>query len=161
LQSFAYTLGWETIEMEDAAGLPDELDDWTVAVVKTHNYGRDYAALARLLPLGLRYVALLGPRRRRDQIFHALADSGVPIRSELFAPAGLDIGAESPEEIALTIVAEIQATFAGGNAEPLRERKAPIHAALSGSRSVDFTDELVLQRTPLMENRPANIRPRK
>jgi xanthine dehydrogenase accessory factor len=129
LRSFAHTLGWDVLEADDVASLPNELDEWTVAIVKTHNYGRDYAALARLLPLGLRYVALLGPRRRRDQLFHALADAGVPIRSDLFAPAGLDIGAEAPEEIALTIVAEIQATFAGGNAEPLRERKTPIHAS--------------------------------
>ena len=66
-------------------------------------------------------------RRRRDQLFHALVDAGVPIRSDLFAPAGLDIGAESPEEIALAIIAEIQSTFALGSTESLHERRAPIH----------------------------------
>ena len=129
LRSLGASLGWEMIEVEEAESLPNELDEWTGAVVKTHHYGRDYAALARLLPLGLRYVALLGPRRRRDQLLHALHDAGVTRRSGLFAPAGLDIGAESPEEIALAIVAEIQATFFGAKAGSLRERKAPIHLA--------------------------------
>ncbi|HEY2713328.1 MAG TPA: XdhC family protein [Chthoniobacterales bacterium] len=161
LKSFAHTLGWDVIESEDVASLPDEFDEWTVAVVKTHNYGRDYAALARLLPLGLRYVALLGPRRRRDQLFHALADEGVSIRSDLFAPAGLDIGAESPEEIALTIVAEIQATLVGGNAEPLRERKAPIHAGSGVSRSTDALAELLPNPAPLLGNWESELPPRK
>ena len=127
LRSFAAALGWSVIETGEASLLPDDFDEWTAAVVKTHNYGRDYAALEKLLPLGLRYVALLGPRRRRDQLLYVLLDAGVPMRSQLFAPAGLDIGAESPEEIALAIVAEIQATFAEGSAGSLRDRKAPIH----------------------------------
>ena len=127
LRAFARTLGWEMIELEEAATLPNEVDEWTAAIVKTHNYGRDFAALARLFPMGLRYLALLGPRRRRDQLLHAVQDAGILRRSELFAPAGLDLGAESPAEIALTIVAEIQTRFSGANAEPLRERKVAIH----------------------------------
>ena len=129
LRGLALLLGWETIETDEAASLPNDLDDWTAAVVKTHNYGRDYAALEKLLPLGLRYIALLGPRRRRDQLLHALLEAGVAVRSALFAPAGLDLGAESPEEIALAIVAEIQSTFAEAPGESLRDRKAPIHLA--------------------------------
>jgi xanthine/CO dehydrogenase XdhC/CoxF family maturation factor len=54
-------------------------------------------------------------------------DSGVAIDAEIFAPAGLDLGAETPEEIALALVSEIQAVFADASAEPLRDRKAPIH----------------------------------
>jgi xanthine/CO dehydrogenase XdhC/CoxF family maturation factor len=122
-------LGWKTIEVEEASALPNDVDKWTAAVVKTHNYGRDYAALEQLLPLGLRYLALLGPRRRRDQLLHTLLESGTAPRSALFAPAGLDLGAESPEEIALAIVAEIQTTFAEAPGESLRERKQPIHQA--------------------------------
>ncbi len=127
LRGLAHTLGWELREAADASALPNEFDEWTAAIVKTHNYGRDYAALQKLLPLGLRYVALLGPRRRRDQLLHALLEEGVEIHSELFAPAGLDLGAEGPEQIALAMVAEIQAVFAGAEAASLRERKAPIH----------------------------------
>ncbi len=129
LRALATTLGWKVIEAEDAPSLPNEFDKWTAAVVKTHNYGRDYAALEKLLPLGLPYLALLGPRRRRDQLLYTLLEAGVIVRSELFSPAGLDLGAESPEEIALAIVAEIQATFSAAAGESLRDRKIPIHFA--------------------------------
>lgn len=129
LRALAAVLGWSVVETEEVSTVPNDFDDWTAAVVKTHNYGRDYAALEKLLPLGLPYVALLGPRRRRDQLLHTLLGAGVDVRSELFSPAGLDIGAESPEEIALAIVAEIQTTLGAATAESLRERKAPIHLA--------------------------------
>jgi xanthine dehydrogenase accessory factor len=56
-------------------------------------------------------------------------ESGAQLKSELFAPAGLNLAAESPEEIALSITAEIQSVFASGTAEHLRDRKAPIHQA--------------------------------
>ncbi|MGI8890535.1 MAG: XdhC family protein [Chthoniobacterales bacterium] len=127
LRALAAVLGWDVMEVEEGMLLPNEFDEWTAAIVKTHNYGRDYAALEKLLPMGLRYVALLGPRRRRDQLLHALLEAGVEMHSELFAPAGLDIGAESPEEIALAMVTEIQSTFVGAKAESLRERKSAIH----------------------------------
>ena len=127
LRALATTLGWNLIEAEEVSSLPNEFDEWTAALVKTHNYGRDSAALEKLLPLGLRYLALLGPRRRRDQLLHTLLEAAVPVRSELFSPAGLDLGAESPEEIALAIVAEIQATFTAAAGESLRDRKTSIH----------------------------------
>ncbi len=127
LRDLAGVLGWETLETNEASALPNDLDEWTAVVVKTHNYGRDYAALEKLLPLGLRYVALLGPRLRRDQLLHTLLESGLEVRSQLFSPAGLDLGAESPEEIALAIVAEIQTIFAEASAESLRQWKHPIH----------------------------------
>jgi xanthine/CO dehydrogenase XdhC/CoxF family maturation factor len=79
--------------------------------------------------MGLSYVGLIGPRRRRDEILSDLLDSGVELRSQLFAPAGLDLGAEGPEEIALSVIAEIEKVFAEGSGEPLRDRRAPIHLA--------------------------------
>ncbi|HEX8078420.1 MAG TPA: XdhC family protein, partial [Chthoniobacterales bacterium] len=80
-----------------------------------------------LLKLNLSYVGLLGPRKRRDQLLNAVLDEGIAIEAEVFAPAGLDLGAETPEELALALVSEIQATFAGATAASLRNRKAPIH----------------------------------
>ena len=127
LRAFATILGWHVIETEEAASLPNDFDEWTAAIVKTHNYGRDYAALEKLFPLGLRYLALLGPRRRRDQLLFALTEAGIRLRSKLFAPAGLDLRAEEPGEIALAIVAEIQATFGEAAGASLRDRKASIH----------------------------------
>lgn len=127
LRAFAGILGWDVIEVDQAADLPSRLDERSAAIVKSHNYGRDFAALRHLLQLELPYVGLLGPRKRRDQLLNAVLDSGTSIDSELFAPAGLDLGAETPEELALALISEIQAVFAGASAESLRDRKAPIH----------------------------------
>jgi xanthine dehydrogenase accessory factor len=127
LRAFAETLGWQILEIDQPAELAAHADSRTAAIVKSHSYGRDFAALCQLLRLDLPYVGLLGPRRRRDQLLSAVLDEGIAIAAEIFAPAGLDLGAETPEELALALVAEIQATFAGAVAEPLRERKAPIH----------------------------------
>jgi xanthine/CO dehydrogenase XdhC/CoxF family maturation factor len=113
--------------IESVTQLPEPPDRRTAAVVATHNFGRDCAALRHLLPLGLRYLGLVGPRKRRDEILIDVIDSGAEMRSQLFAPAGLHLAAESPQEIALSIAAEIQCVFAGGTPEHLRKRKAPIH----------------------------------
>ncbi len=121
-------LGWSLLEVETVSELPEELDAWAAAVVKTHNYGCDFSALQKLLPFGLRYLGLIGPKRRRDQLLTDLFETAGPINAELFAPAGLDLGAETPEEIALAIVAEIQGIFTAASCESLRNRKAPIHA---------------------------------
>jgi len=120
-------VGWQAIEVVDANSLAVEPDEWTAAIVKSHNYGRDFVALQKLLPLNLRYVGLIGPRKRRDQLLDDLLDVGVTINPGFFAPAGLDLGAETPEEIALAIVSEIQCVFAYGSGESLRERKISIH----------------------------------
>jgi len=98
--------------------------------VKSHNYGRDFAALGKLLPMNLRYIGLIGPRQRRDQLMNHLLDLGITVNAGFFAPAGLDFGAETTEEIALSIIAEIQRVFAKGSGESLRERKISIHEAL-------------------------------
>ncbi len=129
LRSFAEILGWQVIEAEQESELPEEVDQWTAAVVKSHNYGRDFAALQKLLPLPLPYVGLIGPRRRRDQLLADVFESGTVANAGLFAPTGLDLGSETPEEIALAIIAEIQHAFAGGTGSSLREIKAPIHAS--------------------------------
>jgi xanthine dehydrogenase accessory factor len=130
LRSFSQTLGWKLVQLESATELADSYDERTAAIVKTHNYGRDCAALRALLPLGLRYIGLLGPRRRRDQLLGDILDTGIEITGNIFGPAGLDLGGDSPEAIALSIIAEIQAVFAGGSRQPLCERRAPIHATL-------------------------------
>jgi xanthine dehydrogenase accessory factor len=129
LCSLGALLGWQIIEIPDPSSFLVEADEWTAAIVKSHNYGRDFVALQRLLPLNLRYVGLIGPRKRRDQLMNALLDLGITINAGFFAPAGLDLGAETPEEIALAIASEIQRVFAKGSGESLRERKAPIHQA--------------------------------
>lgn len=129
LRRYGDTLGWEMIEAEQASELPREADEWTAAIIKSHNYGRDFAALRTLLPLPLTYLGIMGPRRRRDQLLNDVLGGGQSIGAELFAPAGIDLGAETPEEIALAIVAEVQSAFAGGTRVSLRDSKFSIHRA--------------------------------
>ncbi|MDB6155872.1 MAG: pucA [Chthoniobacteraceae bacterium] len=128
LRAIAAALGWSVRLAESASELDGPFDEWTAAIIKTHNYGRDFAALRTLLPLDLRYIGLIGPRARREQLLGDLFDTGIAAGPDLFAPAGLDLGGDSPESIALAIVAEIQAVFAGGSRQSLRDRKTPIHA---------------------------------
>lgn len=101
------------------------------AVVMTHHYVHDAPVLRGLLGLPLAYLGLLGPRPRADRILADLAAAGLAItpaqRARLRAPVGLDLGAEAPEEVALSILAEIQAVLGGRDARPLRERTRPIH----------------------------------
>jgi xanthine/CO dehydrogenase XdhC/CoxF family maturation factor len=120
-------IGWKAIEIVDSSAFAIEPDPWTAAIVKSHNYGRDFAALQKLLPLNLPYVGLIGPRKRRDQLMNDLLDLGVTINAGFFSPAGLDLRAETPEEISLAIVSEIQRVFAKGSGQSLRERKISIH----------------------------------
>jgi len=134
LLSLGNLLGWEIIEVVDPNSLSIQPDQWTAAIVKTHNYGRDFVSLQRLLPLNIRYVGLIGPRKRRDQLMNALLDVGVTINAGFFAPAGLDLAAETPEEIALAIVSEIQRVFGSGSGFSLRDRKIPIHASTECKR---------------------------
>jgi xanthine dehydrogenase accessory factor len=102
-------------------------DERTAAVLMSHNYLRDAAYLRSFLASDapLAYLGALGPRGRTEQM---LAQIGHPEAIErIHAPAGLDIGAEGPEEVARAIVAEILATTRGRSGGPLRERRGPIH----------------------------------
>ncbi len=112
--------------VERLAPGPDAL-----AVVMTHHYVHDVPILGALLQRPLAYLGLLGPRKRADRILSDLAEQGIRLssaqRAGLHAPVGLDLGADAPEQVALAIVAEMQAKLAGREARPLRERTGPIH----------------------------------
>ena len=103
----------------------------TYCVVMTHHYLNDRVLLKDLLASEALYLAVLGPRRRTDDLLSDLTDEGVAIdaddRERIFAPAGLDLGADAPETIALSIAAEIQAVAAKRSGGWLRDRKGPIH----------------------------------
>ena len=103
----------------------------TAAVVMTHHYLQDKNWLKTLLPLPSRYVGVLGSKQRTQQLINDLQVEGFSSESclhHLYAPIGLDIGAETPEEIALAIVAEIQAVLAGRTGGHLRSRLGSIHS---------------------------------
>lgn len=96
-------------------------------VLMSHNYLRDIAYLRSLLDAEWRYLGVMGPRGRTEQMLGEIGRSEALER--LHAPSGLDIGAETPDEVARAIVAEILAVTRGHSGGPLRERHAPIHDA--------------------------------
>ena len=81
--------------------------------------------LRALLDSSVPYIGMLGPRGRTERLL-SLVD-GHPGLDRVFAPAGLDLGAEGPQEIASSIVAEIIAVDRGRSGGSLRDRRAPIH----------------------------------
>jgi xanthine/CO dehydrogenase XdhC/CoxF family maturation factor len=104
---------------------------WPAAVVMGHHLDHDRAALAGLLRSRARYVGVLGPRRRSEQL---LADIGRASDSldagslaRVYAPVGLQLGAQTPAEIALAIVAEIQSVLTASHVAPLRTAPGAIH----------------------------------
>jgi xanthine/CO dehydrogenase XdhC/CoxF family maturation factor len=124
---------------------PDEwplaADARTAGVIMTHHFGRDFAFLRQMLHLPFGYLGLLGPRGRRERLVAALEEqSDFAGLTKLHNPAGLDLGAETPEEIALAITAEIQAVMNGARAGFLRERKGPIHEGRVASPSASLAD---------------------
>ncbi len=115
----------------DFEQLPTLPDARTAAVLMSHDYKTDYANLHKLLPAGLPYIGLLGPRKRTERMFEALENEGIncsPTQLDtLHGPAGHDLGATTPEAIALSIAAEIQSVFGRRKGGSLRQRTAPIY----------------------------------
>jgi xanthine/CO dehydrogenase XdhC/CoxF family maturation factor len=107
------------------------VDNRTVAVVMTHNYLHDLELLKTLLPSPVEYLGILGPKSRTEKLLQDLQEQGItptePQLQRLYSPVGLDIGADTPEEIALSIVAEIQAVLANHSGGSLRNKLGPIH----------------------------------
>jgi xanthine/CO dehydrogenase XdhC/CoxF family maturation factor len=107
------------------------IDARTCVVVMTHNFLRDRAYLQALLASPAGYVGMLGPAARTQRLLMELAEDGVEItdadRERIHGPAGLDLGAEGPEEIAQAIVAEIVAAKRRRTGGFLKHRPGPIH----------------------------------
>jgi xanthine dehydrogenase accessory factor len=105
-----------------------DVDDLTAFVLMNHNYDRDKTMLPGALRSKAFYVGALGPKKRTQQIMTELGDPFTEDElSRLRAPAGLDIGGDTPEAIAISIIAEIQSVLKRRNGGPLRDRQAPIY----------------------------------
>ena len=114
------------------------------AVILTHSFEQDSRILASLLAMdtSLAYIGVLGPRRRTRELLVEVArllnvpstSAGTAAASierwlaQLHAPMGLDLGAETPETIAFSILAEIQQSLTAATAHPLREVRGVAHA---------------------------------
>ncbi len=126
---------------EDELRVRLRLNDRTTAVIMSHHYLTDCGYLRALMPVPLRYLGLMGPRRRAEKMLLELGQEGISATevsvNELHNPVGLDIGAEGPEQIALAILAEIQAVLSGHAGGLLRKKAGPIHspAGADGGRT--------------------------
>jgi xanthine dehydrogenase accessory factor len=100
--------------------LPVNANTFIVIATRGHRY--DDVALEAAARTRASYVALLGSRRKTILIYEALAEKGVPMDRirEIRAPSGLDIGARTPEEIAVSLVAEMLMFRLGGTGAPLK-----------------------------------------
>ena len=129
----------ETLHRGSIEEIP--VDDRTDAVVMSHNYLRDAGNLRHLINSPARYIGMLGPRERSARIVSDLREDGVQISDtsleRLYSPAGLDIGAEGPDEIARAILAEIQAVTRGRTGGSLRDRKGGIHRGPDGESPIE------------------------
>jgi xanthine dehydrogenase accessory factor len=105
-----------------------DLGAFDAAVIMTHTFLHDLALLAAVLPSPIPFVGLLGPKSRGEELLSQLGEVPPEQRARLHSPVGLDLGGETPEEIALAIVAEIQAALHQRDAKSLRELDRPIHA---------------------------------
>lgn len=116
------------------------LDVRTAAVVMTHSFPQDSVLLPLLLTSPAAYIGILGPKKRTARLLDELAARGTAVTEEALArlhgPIGLDIGADTPEQIALAIVAEVQAVLAGRMGGELRRREAPIYDTTTPRESV-------------------------
>jgi xanthine dehydrogenase accessory factor len=90
------------------------LERFDAVIVMSHHLETDRKYLTELAHVRLRYLGVLGPRARRNRLLESVAQSVPDIGERLRGPVGLDIGADSPESIALSILAELQVTFARG-----------------------------------------------
>lgn len=106
-------------------------DNHTAIILMSHDFKTDKRNLLKALQTEARYIAMLGPKIRAEKIINELEEDGSTFSEEvlkkIYAPAGLDIGALTPEEIALSLLAEIRTVFSGREGGFLKLRDTPIH----------------------------------
>lgn len=148
LAKFAHELGWEVsvfcnpqkvhksiLDHCNRILTSSELlkvDDFTVAVLMSHDFISDKRKLTEYLKTDIAYIGILGPKKRFDKMNAELSAEGFDLTSKdlmrIFSPVGLDTGATIPEEIAVSILAEIRSFLSKRTGGYLRERNAPIYS---------------------------------
>lgn len=107
---------------DDAEGIPHT--GGTFVVLKTHNLERDKAWARRFATTDPAYLGLLGPRARCEEVAE---EAGTELGDRVFGPVGLDLGAEGPEQVGISVVSELLAVLADRSPVHLRDRQAAIH----------------------------------
>ncbi len=137
-ERFPEAAGFVELERPENVANVAPIDERTYVVVMTHNFLRDKDYVRSLIGSPVRFIAMLGPGARTQRLLTELRQEGVAIGDDdltrLHGPAGLDVGAEGPEEIAAAIVAEIVAVKRGREGGFLKHRPGPIHDRESPAR---------------------------
>jgi xanthine dehydrogenase accessory factor len=104
---------------------------YTACVLMSHNYEYDRDVLKKLIKTETPYIGILGPRKRFDKMQMEFSNQNIQLSAEdylrIHSPIGLDIGAEAPDEIAVSIIAEIQSKFTNRSGGFLKYHPGPIH----------------------------------
>ncbi|WP_051348362.1 XdhC family protein [Peribacillus kribbensis] len=104
-----------------------EINQNSYIILMTHNFLQDQAILERILKMAPAYIGVLGPRKRTDQLIGTTMTPGTcPGLHVIHSPIGLDLGSKTPEEIALSMAAEIMAAYRGGTGRRLSEVKGAL-----------------------------------
>lgn len=121
-----YPSGTRLVKARSDSNLFDlPLGPRTYAVVKTHSLEHDREWVRRLLASDVPYIGVLGSRARIDDVLREL---GAEENDRVFGPVGLDLGADGPEQIAVSVVAELLALLSGREQGHLRSREGAMHA---------------------------------
>lgn len=150
LATFAHMVGFEVVVLDDrdkyanderfpeadeviAADFGETLTSFpltpfTYVVIVTRGHTFDEEALRVLLDKEVPYIGMIGSRRRVETVLRTLASEGYDRErlAQIYAPIGLDIGSETPQEIALSIIAEVVAIRRGGSGRPLSRQLRPM-----------------------------------
>ena len=102
------------------------IDEYSAAVLMSHDLATDKKNLQQLINTDISYIGLLGPAKRKEKLFDGI-ELSTTMHERLYGPAGLDIGANTPEEIAIAITSEIIAHFSNREGRSLRIKNGPIH----------------------------------
>lgn len=104
------------------------IDKTTYIVLVSRGHKQDEIALRAVVDRGAAYVGMIGSKRRVSTVLRHLAEEGYPLEAleRVYTPIGFDLGAETPEEIAVSILAEVIAVRRGGSGRPMREQRPPI-----------------------------------
>jgi xanthine dehydrogenase accessory factor len=107
------------------------IDEQTAVVLMTHNYNYDIAALGKLIRTNCNFIGMLGPKKKLNKMLDELTSKGINITEEalqkIYGPVGLDIGAETSAEIALSILSEIKTVFSNSDGTSLKNKTIGIH----------------------------------
>jgi xanthine dehydrogenase accessory factor len=139
---YANTVRFPQADRVIAAPFRPTLRDWpidadTFIILVTRGHSHDVECLLEVIDSPARYIGMIGSKRRVRAVFDLLEEEqGIPREkfARVYAPIGLDIGAESPAEIGVAVIAEVIKVYRGGRAESLSDalradRRLPLHPA--------------------------------